>query len=225
MAVPWEINTSLYPESPVSPAQVSTTDRLQALPPRHTGSSAQPPWGEWPQEFWDRSGAAQEQAEDEAWGASLQAPQQPDKDTDETAEVYDWGDYPAKPMPGEVYGHTFHDTCPTPRRIPELPATGPEPPPETDPEPCWLRHHDGQWQRKVLLHQLKHHDQFYGLTGWAAVDALEASAGGTPTLLRVHVDSLNRAVHVNSANVFLVSPSVNLPVGICRYVKKWTPYL
>ncbi len=74
VAVPLEINTSLYPDSPMSTAQVSTTDRLHA-PPRHTGSSAQPPWGEWPQEFWDRSGAAQEQEEDATWAACLQAPQ------------------------------------------------------------------------------------------------------------------------------------------------------
>jgi len=196
--------TSHYPDSLVSAAQVSTADRLPA-----NTTSAQPLWGEWPQDFWDRSEAAKEQEEDEAWCARLQAPQQPSQLTGGTAEVYDWGDWPACLMPGEVYGQPLHDTaCPAPEQAaaPQTSATAHSP--TTESEHCWLRHHDGQWQRKVLLNQLKHHDQFNGLTGWAAVDALEASAGGVPQLLRIHVDSLDRAVHVNSANVFLVSPNL-----------------
>ena len=82
-------------DSLVSTAQVSTADRLPA-----NTTSAQPLWGEWPQDFWDRSGAAQEQAEDEAWCARLHAPQQLSQLIGGTAEVYDWGDYPAGLMPG-----------------------------------------------------------------------------------------------------------------------------
>ncbi len=40
------------------------------------------------------------------------------------------------------------------------------------------------------------------------MDALEASAGGAPWLVLVHIESQGRPCHVNSANLFMVSPEL-----------------
>ena len=60
----------------------------------------------------------------------------------------------------------------------------------------------------MLLNQLVQHDQYNEMMGWVDVEALEASAGGAPKLLLVHLEGLGRSCHVNSANLFLVSPNL-----------------
>ena len=198
VVVPLESIKSLYPDSPVCPTQVSTTDNTSLR--QNGATAAQPPWGEWPHDFWIAAEAAQELADDEALCRRLQAPRQPDSSTVGTAEVYDWGDYPARPIPGEVVGHPWDTDMQPPVCQPDTT--------DTVPGHCWLRHHEGRWQRRVLLHQLQQHTQYNGLKGWVDVEELEASAGGSPKLLLVHIESLNRALHVNSSHLFLVSPNL-----------------
>ena len=203
MVVPLESIKSPYPDSPVCPTQVSITDSSPTISKpsgQHCTTAAQPIWGEWPQDFWILAEAAKEIAEDEALCTRLQAPQQPDASTVGTAEVYDWGDYPAKPMRGEVVGRPWDTELPPPERQPDRT--------DTQPGHCWLRNLEGRWQRRVLLNQLQQHKQYNGMLGWVDIEELEASAGGSPKLLLVHIESLNRPLHVNSSYLFLVSPNL-----------------
>ena len=135
MVVPLEGIKSPYPDSPVCPTQVSesTTDSLptNSTPYRqHCTTAAQPPWGEWPQDIWILAEAAKEIAEDKALCTRLQAPQQPEASTVGTEEVYDWGDYPAKPMKGEVVGRPWDAEIRQPERQPDTM--------DAQPGHCWL---------------------------------------------------------------------------------------
>jgi hypothetical protein len=47
----------------------------------------------------------------------------------------------------------------------------------------------------VLLNQLQQHEKYNGVIGWPDVEALEASAGGAPKLLLVHLEGLCRFCH------------------------------
>ena len=203
VAVPLESIKSPYPDSPVCPTQVSITDSLPTISKpsgQHCTTADQPIWGEWPQDFWILAEAAKEIAEDEALCTRLQAPQQQEASTVGTAEVYDWGDYPAKPMKGEVVGRPWDTELPPPERQPDRT--------DTQPGHCWLRNLEGRWQRRVLLNQLQQHKQYNGMLGWVDIEELEASAGGAPKLLLVHIESLYRSLHVNSSYLFLVSPNL-----------------
>ena len=96
--------------------------------------------------FLDSSRGGTGIAEDEACCKRLQAPQQPAASTVGTAEVYNWGDYPARPMPGEVLGRPWDTELQPPTLEPVTT--------DTEHGHCWLRHHEGRWQRRVLLNQL-----------------------------------------------------------------------
>ena len=71
---------------------------------------------------------------------------------------------------------------------------------------CWVRAHNGVWQRQVILQNLSSATQYNGCVGWVDNSHLESAAGQPPRLLVVQLTEPTRTVQVSSAHVFAVGP-------------------
>jgi hypothetical protein len=220
VADPLDVITSHFSDSSVSPVQVSPSDRQfqrtaqsnlsvsqdtvhtaspaqELTPPSTTRPSPVPSVGRigilsgWSPEL--RASLEQEQAE---WNTADELARRPQYDP--TAPVcfeYDQGDCASlQTLKAAAYtgapAVTASAHC-NPTQLASLAVS--EVVVQPSPAELWLRHHQGRWQRRVTLNQLNHHSQYNNMTGWADLEQLEASAGGPPKLLPVHLEHLNRS--------------------------------
>ena len=70
----------------------------------------------------------------------------------------------------------------------------------------WIRHHEGQWQRKVFINKLPVKTQYNGLPAWVQVSHLDSCTPERAQLLPVELVDSQQKLRVNSAYLFLIGP-------------------
>ena len=78
--------------------------------------------------------------------------------------------------------------------------------PKAEPQHEWLRHRDGQWQRKVLINNLAVKPQYNGLYAWAPIASLDQCTADRPSLISVELVDSSQKLAVSSTHLFLVCP-------------------